>query len=354
MPPNRSDKSALHHKKSSKIKRSTRRNKVATEFHRFNRLPLELRELIWLNALREQTTTTTNNAHFFKVRNVPDSGRENYIPTPERFPDGLYLTAPTCGARCLLKGCPGRSGDPWRHNNDSAYLHHSGMWMTCRESRYIIERYRKKDRFRAPNGEPAVLPVVCRARDDAAENDFESRYFEVYSRSDLFVLQLDEVSNELLDRIHIGRPYTSPRLDFLPMGNIAIEFTPRLVGNGEKVFRLAETLYGVNGLQRLYVVDYYCPERAELRVPPMGKRFRGQKSWYVQGEYGDIETDCARFVSDLAMYLDHNKKWFPPFPGFEDRWRLHIEILVCVPDGSRISMVEDLDDGDSESCCSTV
>ncbi|KAK6072153.1 hypothetical protein SCUP515_07485 [Seiridium cupressi] len=153
-------------------------------FHPFPRLPLELREQIWAEAIRPRQP----GAHFFTIYN---NGRQDEI---SEIGQHVVATSKKNIRPCSLAAprCRGREFS-WTSHNPSAYLTDRGLWTACWESRLMMGKHydmeKWNERLAAEREEcthntypdaPATVSILSKG---------EQQYVTVFPQLDLFCLR---------------------------------------------------------------------------------------------------------------------------------------------------------------------
>ncbi|KAL3303865.1 Methyltransferase domain-containing protein [Colletotrichum asianum] len=208
----------------------------AQSFPQFPKLPQELRDQIWSDAVRP---INPNHAgvHFFTVFNPVHSDEKftdhlvvqqvDYCSNRSKFP--LILSAPTSKDDTSLPS--------WNVGNPSTYAADFGLWTACRDSYKAI--YKGYDRLRQDSIQkikrPRAFPTWHTCREDckdfpvtfsAANGDGSPVHLTVLPLRDLFVLRRFEDVGSISSALK-NAPFDSPKLGYCGVTHVAVEFDPQ-------------------------------------------------------------------------------------------------------------------------------
>ncbi|OTB04944.1 hypothetical protein M426DRAFT_261296 [Hypoxylon sp. CI-4A] len=316
---------------------------AASTFHEFPRLPKELRDMIWDEAIRPDLPA----AHFFtpfdNYTHIPKNIKKYAVAGHGyRKRNPCSLAAPRCS-----KENPDRFS--WIDNNPSMYMEDSGLWSACTESRAAMIRrfgnHRATDRlrkFEEPlNSAPATGTML---------QDGRIQYFTVCRKTDLFCIQPVYSQKPVSwDFFQINAPIFS--CWGRPKPHIALEYNPGWMdkhpgpgkpGHQEEVYRQYQ-----NGLTTaleaatrelgswacyLWFIDYSIRRDPSAGHYDSGrcKIFQGRGYKYVEVGIGFDGSWCEpRASNDGWVFDDSSESGIHEFIG-NLRVRLIQECLECL------------------------
>jgi hypothetical protein len=316
-------------------------------FHYFERLPAELQTEIWTAAVRPAKP----GIQIFSF-SCDSKKRSPADGTPEApWNDKYYLMTSkwSFGPKSNHFSTFDEPIASWRRNNPSTYVLDSGLWNTCRQSRYIV-------RGKLAPIKPLVIWTMpeCGSLNvdaSASEGLFSQRPSIIVSPSqDLFILQLDDPDMfawSLFDDIILDE--INPTL--MQMRNVGWEYRAIWASGLHEAPRIRSLdslccyiVYGARfgGLETLWLINYnikrkqWVPSREELGRPELKvfetDAFRLTEvlvddtiSWVGPPEqmpWGEIIEEGDSYTLDDFLAFVHQLRWLvahslPPTSALE-------------------------------------
>ncbi|KAI9152216.1 hypothetical protein HJFPF1_09443 [Paramyrothecium foliicola] len=177
----------------NKWEKRTRRHKT---FHDFPRLPLELRRMIWAEAIRPRGYS---EIHYLSVTKCQDGRPPRYRraeSTRRRLSDPQPCNCDRCDPR--------RQEYSWQRQDLAAYRWDAALWDACEESRDVLRWHMSK------KGEMPVLGSRCGRNDNGTFAVREAqlggeRFLRVNIEEDIFCLRFKKTEIEASTLIYWGK-----------------------------------------------------------------------------------------------------------------------------------------------------
>jgi len=312
---------------------------MASTFHPFPRLPLELRVIIWKLAIRPDVP----GAHVFRVYNAGDPEKFDLNPDDEarcNIPSAVStarLAAPKCLRRGLECSMLAQQAAPisWTRNNPSSYLVDSALWTTCTESLQVM-RSEFQNRLRRSRqecwGETQIESLTkakgCLTLPEMATfstQDGPTRcYLTFFPNQDLFILQTHDIASLDWSLVRDSIPsYTfeaslgwTQLSAWHPEGerHIALEYYPAwdqyMIGNEIQSCILESTAQPDLEPFHFWFIDYQLKrcsdERAITEVEPAEQQ--GPREFYAR-DRRFVEVRDGELVSFPGLEDDSSRPW---------------------------------------------
>ncbi|KAF4978579.1 hypothetical protein FZEAL_5071 [Fusarium zealandicum] len=302
---------------------------MADSFYLFGQLPPELRDEIWRFALRPRQ----RGVQVFHVKEITPSDLNRF-----------RVQAPACKPPNHDLNSEADSDSPcWIRNNPSTYLIDRGLWTACRESRWVIQQaFGGASAQWMTFGQPlAMTPFKVSNTDNdtltAATACFSQtgsdarHYLSVIPSQDLFIMQVHDSANWVLDYMHVTSIYdqSAARLESLAIGYKASWGYQIPTGQGwrsrcdHETHRIiqAAVLQRIRPGSTIWFIDYSIKRRSydanrpsETLEQPV--TFHGTDRRFV--EVRDIEDSRWVFSDEVAS---GEKAGSLAFAAYLDSWR---------------------------------
>ncbi|KAK2744538.1 hypothetical protein CKAH01_06795 [Colletotrichum kahawae] len=262
-------------------------------FPQFLKLPQELRDQIWSDAVRP-ISPGHGGVHFFTVF---DPIRSN-----KRFRDYLVVKQagydPNRGNFAPVLGVPTSKDDTslpsWTVGNPSTYATDFGLWTACRDSYNAIYKGYDRPKWDLIRKMGPTMGLYGRLwqREDgkdfpvtfsAANGDSSRLFLTVLPSRDLFVLRHFEDVGGSISYTVKNAPFASPRLGLYRVTHVAVEFDPEWSVEGVEQYKketeitslkywayqtLAQAIRSrIRWFEYLWVVDYRLRVKAGVSDP---------------------------------------------------------------------------------------
>ncbi|KAL4729211.1 hypothetical protein ACLX1H_003622 [Fusarium chlamydosporum] len=325
---------------------------MSSAFHRFADFPWEIREAIWVAAIRSDkpgahVLTVTSNSDNLVIDEL-----EGAFRVPNTWCPALLASGPSWRTEPIQYGRfmgTKRVAASWSVNNPSAYMSDGGLWTACKESNSVVKnhfRLREWSKIRERDENPCFFARTFQSNPEQRmpelvhfrSNDRKDYYSVVFPYQDLFILQTNKWD---IDWSHIRYDLIGSRQsNYWGMKNIAIEFNPAWCNEKERsksqhdelvrdLAYMAVIAMTEGNVTNFWFIDHCITKRAKI---PKGqsKEFSAQKVFYQDSQrFREISPIWHGHCGEDYVYEVDDDEWVDCHAILK---RVESEETLCDPD----------------------